>query len=158
MSKTKREIELEEALIALSRAGSVLLSESNGLTDNEWQFKGTNYECEFPFPSYLETLRKFDNAYTIARDLIDPIEAEKRTRWANACATASAIVDIFKADASHMATSSLHRNIADAIYGTFVVTMEERLSGKPLPPTMDDKLKKLVARGELIEVKPGDLK
>lgn len=161
MDLVKSKIETLEALLRqLTDAAYSLLCESNGLSDNEWKTKeGGVLVPEWPTAGYYETIMGLDAAYTAASDYFEPAEAEKRRKWADACATASYIVDRFREDweaaeeAPNLIESHLHRNIADAINGGLVQTVEDRKAGK-MPTTMGDKLNELVARGDLVEIGP----
>lgn len=149
-------IEQLEALVrSIHDAAYSVLVESNGLSDNEWKTKdGTVYCPEWPVASFPVALRKLDAAYSAAKAYLEPEESERSQKWGDACATASYIMDRYREDRKaanehpNLIESSLHRNIADAIYGTLKQTMEDRRAGKT-PTTTTDKLHGLVARGEL---------
>lgn len=147
---TKIEL-LETLLRELTDAVYTTLCESNAIEDGE------------PVPaSFSQVLVRLDAAYSKAHDYFDPIDAEKRHKWENACATASYILDRLKEDRTsgqqhpNMVDSHLHRNIADAINGTLVQTAADREAGTR-PNTMKDTLGRLVAEGQLVEWKPDDM-
>lgn len=147
MSETKLEI-AERILKELTDAAYSTLCESNGVSDNEWKVEGGKAIPEWPVDSFYRALSELSKAHTAAHAYFNPVEAEQARKWENACATASFIVDEYKKN-----PRGLHRNIADAINGTLVQTMEERAAGKS-PTTMDDILNGLVASGDLVEAKP----
>lgn len=153
---SEREEKATELLSRLMDAVYTVQCESNGIWDNGWRKAGElefDWELECPVASFTAAMERLGPIADEARDFLDPVEAAKRKRWADACATASAIMDIFK-QGGWNPSSGLHRNIADAINGSFVVTAEDRKAGKPTPPTMADKLNALVSQGELVDLKP----
>jgi hypothetical protein len=142
---------LEELLRALTNAAYETLCASNAIDEGE------------PVPaSFSSVLEKLDKAWTDAHDYFEPIEAEKRRKWENACATASYIMDRLKEDCTtgtqhpNMIDSHLHRNIADAINGNLLQTAADRENGVR-PTTMNDTLSKLVAEKQLVEWRPDDM-
>jgi hypothetical protein len=151
--------ELEALLKNLTDASYSVLCESNGVEDNEWTVKDGVATPQFPVAGFWTAIKKLDEAYTAAHDYFNIEEAEKRRKWADACATASFVMDTFKkaqaekTEAQNLILSSLHRNIADAIYGTLKQTMEERKEGV-VPSTIHDELDKLVSEGKLTEFTP----
>lgn len=155
----EREQELKRVLGELSDAVYTAICESNGISDNEWRLPGEKPAIpEFPVASFVRAMKRLEEVWSASEDVLDPINAAKQKKWRDACATASAIMERFKEDEAatspNRARSSLSRNIADAINGSLIVTMEEREGGKKLGGTMDDKLAELVAAGKLVEVKP----
>jgi len=156
----KSKIEVLEALVKeLHDAAYSVLCESNGVLDNEWTTKDGVAIPEFPIGSFCRAVGDLDNAFSRADAYLKPTDAEKLTKWKDACATANFVVDVFKATrargdmSDNLVLSSLHRNIADAIYGSLVQTEVERRAGA-VPKTIDDALDALVVEGVLTDLKP----
>ncbi len=163
MNPVTSKIEVLEALLrALTDAAYLVLVESNGVSDNEWRVEDGKAIPQWPVESFYVAIRKLDGAYTNAHDYFEPPEAAKRQKWADACATASYIMDRLKEDRAagkehaNMIDSHLHRNIADAINGGLIQTSEDRRAGRR-PGTMTDRLNELVANGDLVEFKASDV-
>lgn len=157
----KSRIELLESLLKeITDAAYNVLVESNGLSDNEWKTADGTYSAEYPVKGYVKRLKDLDAAYTKASGYFDPPKAERSAKWSIACATASYVMDRYKQelvegnDHPNLILSSLHRNIADAIYGTLICTPEQR-EAEVRPETMADRLHSLVAEGKLIARKGG---
>lgn len=151
---------LERLLRKITDAAYSVLCESNGLSDNEWKTAKGTFTPRWPVGSYPRALRKLDAAYSEAKGYFEPSKEELSEKWRDACATASYIMDRYKADrqaaaesSSNLIDSHLHRNIADAIYGVVKQTADDRAKGKP-PSTMQDKLTQLVADGKLVKIEP----
>lgn len=132
---------LETLLRALTDTAYSVLCESNGLEDA---------------PKFFEAaIVALNTAYTDAKDYFEPVEAAKRRKWADACATASYIIDRLNEDRAagtkhpNMIDSHLHRNIADAINGTLLQTAEDRVAGVR-PRTMADTISDLIKGGTLV--------
>lgn len=149
---------LEKLLREMTDAAYGVIVESNGVSDNEWRVKDGIATPEFPVRSFYKALKELEKAWNTADCYFKPIESERAEKWADACATASFIMDIYKEERvkSRRADSSLHRNIADAIYGVLKQTSEQRREGT-VPKTMQDRLNDLVSEGKLVELKPSDL-
>ena len=151
---------LEQLLRDLTQAAYLTLCESNGVSDNEWVIKDGKAVPEWPVASFVHAIQKLDAAYSNANAYFEPAEAEKRRKWADACATASYIMDRLKEARAterrpNMIDSELHRNIADAINGSLVQTATDRVAGVR-PGTMTDRLNELVEKGDLVEFKSSD--
>ena len=110
-------------------------------------------------PHLRKALDELTIAYENAEAYFDPAKAERDKKWADACATASYIMDRYKeglaANKEHpnLIRSSLERNIADAINGSLKQTMEDRKLNKR-PRTMTDALNSLVEEGKLFKHEP----
>lgn len=143
----------ERVLRDLLKAARSTLCESNGVSDNEWRTEDGKAIPRWPVKSFYTAIGKLEKACSVAQAYFDPVEAERQRKWADACATASFIVDEFKRDPTGRSAGSLHRNIADAINGTLVQTADDRKTGRR-PKTMADALNALVADGRLVRVEP----
>ena len=152
---------LEQLLRDLTDAAYLTLCESNGVSDNEWTIQGDKAVPEWPVASFFHAIQKLDIAYSNAKAYFEPSEAEKKRKWADACATAAYLMDRFKEARAagkarpHMIDNELCRNIADAINGSLVQTEADRVAGVR-PGTMTDRLNELVAKGDLVEWKPDE--
>lgn len=118
MNPTKLEI-AETILGELTDAAYTLLCESNGVSDNEWRVEDGVAVPRWPVDSFYAALKRLSDAHTKADEYFNPVDAEKRRKWSEACSIASDIIKEFEADTSRQRQSWLHRNIADAIYGVF---------------------------------------
>ena len=153
---------LEALLKELSDASYNVLCESNGVSDNEWTIQGDKAVPEWPVPGFFASIKKLSAAWENARDYFEPIEAERQQKWKNACATASYLIDRFKQDREenkkypHKADNHLQRNVADAIYGTIMITEEDRKAGIK-PETIRDRVDQLTKDGILTKLTTGTL-
>jgi hypothetical protein len=148
---------VERLLNDMRQAACTVMTESNGLSDNEWTRPDGTAIAEWPVGSFVDAMRDLEKAWRAASEYFDPDEARLRKKWGDACATASFIVDEFKArDLGNRSVSSLHRNIADAIYGTLTQTAEDRAANRR-PDTMSDKLDRLVGEGKLVKFEAGSV-
>lgn len=156
-TRTTRIEEAEQLLRNLTKAALTVMHEVNGVYDNEWRVEDGKAVPDWPIDSFHEAVRNLDGARMAANAYLDPAEAERQAKWANACATAGYIVDRFNADRTagkeHSGLSGLQRNIADAINGGLVQTMEDAKKGIA-PTTMNDKLAALVQDGRLVKIEP----
>lgn len=145
---------LKTLLKNLNRAAYLVLVESNGVSDNEWHTGKGVAIPRWPVKSFYDALKKLSKEHQIVANYFDPSKAEKDKKWRDACATASFVVEEYKKD-PQAKEGSLHRNIADAIYGTLLQTSEERAE-EIRPKTMNDVINGLVGEGKLVkfDVKP----
>lgn len=148
---------LEALLKRVTEAAYAVLCESNGVSDNEWKVTDGVAVPEWPVYGFYDALKELNTAYAEAKAYFEPEEAERQRKWKDACATARYVVEVFQRDKAaaerspNLIESSLQRNIADAIYGNLVQTVEDRKNGKQ-PATMDGRLRELVERGDLVEL------
>lgn len=157
MNAVKSRIEdLEDLLKSMIEAATNLLMASNGLSDNEWRVGKQKWIPMWPVGGYGESLDRLDKSRMAAEAFLNPAEEERMARWLEACTLSSFIVDRYVADSTTgewNPKSGLHRNIADAIYGTLKYSPADSRAGFR-PTTMRDQLAALVKDGKLVQIDP----
>lgn len=63
---------LKNALDALTKAAYNVLTESNGVTDNEWSTKEGVVVPQWPLDSFCIAITELSNAWAVASNLLHP--------------------------------------------------------------------------------------